>query len=436
MGSPATVFDKKSVALTILSFAPPMLAYSVMGALFSVADRWVLGRSGRAEDLSALTLATPATMLLFGAVSACACGTAVRMSLHLGEKNVALCRRACISGMYAGTVLPGAVAMLLALTAGAYLPLLSQARELTDPAAEYIRICALSAPAYGLGSVLSRALLADGMPWKCFLATFLSLCGKIACDLLWIPETGLQGAAYATVVSQILLAACGLIFSPGKSPSSIRFHELLRFDIKETSFILRAGLSQGVQQICCAGAYVAAAFAGRGDDHGALADLGGVIAAANLYSMPTAGFNQGAAPLTGYSAGAGRGDRMRACVGWTLLFSFAATLIPWALTLAFPKQAADIFAVRPDALKKYVSLIPLFAVSGTASNFFLAIERPLQAAILTSARQAVFLIPLLLTLSRIGDGRMTFWAGAANDLASCLISAALLIPALKESRRK
>lgn len=75
------------------------------------------------------------------------------------------------------------------------------------PSVPMLRILILAVYAYGLNGILSNYLIAEGLPWPAVWVWVAAVALNVALNLVWIPEYGGVGAAYASLVSYVAVLA-------------------------------------------------------------------------------------------------------------------------------------------------------------------------------------------------------------------------------------
>lgn len=72
------------------------------------------------------------------------------------------------------------------------------------PAGEVLRVHVLALPFVFMAAVFSKWILAESLYWASLLRHGLGAVANVVLNLVWVPAYGIQGAAWATVVSYVL----------------------------------------------------------------------------------------------------------------------------------------------------------------------------------------------------------------------------------------
>ena len=162
----------------------------------------------------------------------------------------------------------------------------------------------------------------------------------------------------------------------------------------------------------------------------------------NFVLTITSAVNMGSQSLIAYSFGARLYSRIRELVRTAMIGSIVIVLIEYIILRLFPvpiasifgKQNAEVIAFSSRALVIYLMLSPLVPIQIQGSGFFQAVKKPIHAMLLSLTRQAIFLAPLLLTLSKRFGAEGMFYAGPAADLLSVAITLPMLLHDMKKLR--
>ena len=196
------------VSSLILKFYFPMLLTNMLQQMYSIADTAIVGKGLGDNALAAVGNMSSLTFLIFGFSMGLANGFSVITAQSFGARNYSKLRRAVASS----ATLCFIIALLLtALSTALLKPTLHLLR--TDEAIMheglvygYFVFGGLTATiAYNLCSCILRALGDSKTP---FIAIIISTAVNICLDLfcIFVLKTGVEGAAIATIFSQIVSA--------------------------------------------------------------------------------------------------------------------------------------------------------------------------------------------------------------------------------------
>lgn len=363
-----TDLTKGSITSSILGFYFPMLLTNMLQQLYTVVDTAIVGKGLGDDKLGAVGNMSSLTFLIFGFATGLANGFSVVISQSFGARNVDRLRKSVAATVKLFIFFS---VVLTALSVG-FLPNLLNLIQ-TDPSIMkdgliygYIIFGGLAVTlSYNLCSGILRALGDSKTP---FFAIIVSSVINVVLDILFIFgfKTGVEGAAIATVVSQI--ASTLICFNKIRNIDELRFsHE----DFLQSGGLIGELISNGLpmalmNSITAIGCIVLQYFVnGLGlaytEAYSAYSKF------INLFSQPacTAGFTISA--FTSQNYGAKEYNRIRAGVKVCLGIATVAYIILGSLMVFIPRQLALLMLNGDEAVSLTVRyLIPsgimIFAV--------------------------------------------------------------------------
>ena len=136
-----------------------------------------------------------------------------------------------------------------------------------------------------------------------------------------------------------------------------------------------------------------------------IAAFGIILRLTMLVFMPIFGMLQGMQPIAGMNYGAGQIDRVKDVVRRTVKISTIFSGGAFLIMMLFPAQLIGIFsgdkellAVGKDLLRVFVLAYPLLGFQLAAGGYFQAVGHAGEALFLSTLRQLILLIPLMLIL--------------------------------------
>jgi len=244
-----------------------------------------------------------------------------------------------------------------------------------------------------------------------------------------LPALGVAGAAYATVISQILAMILCLYVLFAKS-------HLLHFNFR--GFRLRTDILKGIYKV----GLPAMVMQAIGSVLTTLLNLilisfsetavtiyGIYFKLQSFFFMPVFGLTQGLMPIMGYNFGAR--DRKR-FLGAYRIGLVIAICVMVAGTLVFnflPRQLLSLFdcteeamAVGIPALRIISYCFPLAACGIVTSNLFQAMGEGTYSLIISLCRQIVLLLPMAYLLSKLWGLRALWWAFPLAEMVALALA--------------
>ncbi|MDR3171612.1 MAG: MATE family efflux transporter [Treponema sp.] len=441
----------------LVRFSVPAIIGMLVNALYNVVDRVFVGRGVNEVALGGLSLVLPlmtiglAFAMLFGV------GSANMISMRLGQGRREEAENA-LNHCFVLLVVAG----LFMITMGLIFldPLLSvlgaqKGSESLDYARSYLRIILYGQVFMMVSFGLSHCTRAQGFPTITMISMFIGAGLNMLLDPLFIFvfHWGVQGAAWATIISQLASAIWIVLFSLSKKAVVRLRLQTLKPSLSIIFQIMAFGSAQFLLQFVMSGVqllyntsmvwYGAAALGVANGGDIALSGMNIVNSIAMLILMPIFGINQGAQPILGYNYGAKRFGRVlraylgaiTAATGICTLGFLVAQLFPGMLVSIFaPRGSQVLLEFTPWAMRVVMICFPLNGFQIVSSNVFVVTGRPKVSILLSMLRQFIVLIPCMLLFGRLWGLWGVVSAMPVADGFSFLLTAVLIFFELKKLR--
>lgn len=419
------------VGRLLLKFSLPAIGGMIINSLYNLVDRIFVGRIG-ALAMTGIGLSLPFMMLLSAVSSLIGIGASALISIKLGEKNSDEARGLLGNAI---TMLFGLMLLMTLLGLVFKVPILKAfgASDATMPyAADYMTVILYGALFQGVGTGLVNVVRAAGHPVKSMVIVIVGTLINIILDpiLIFTLDMGISGAAWATVIAQLVTAVMVIgHFLSKKSQIKIK-KEKLKLRLVTIKSILSIGFAPFAMQLSSVVVSIISnnALKTHGGDVaiGSMTIINSIMV---LFLMSAMGVTQGAAPIIGYNYGAKRFDRVKKVLKLELVAVASICSLTFILVQAFPVMLASIFTSEPELIEKassgmrlFLLALPLVSAQIVGANYFQAIGEAKKATFLGLLRQVLLLIPLLLILPYFFGLSGVWGAGTLSDLIASLIA--------------
>lgn len=391
----------------IPSLAVPTIISMLTTAVYNIADTYFVSKLGTSAS-GAVGIVFSLMAIIQAVGFTIGMGSGSYISRLLGKKEQKLADRIGSCAVFNGLVMGVLIAAVGLIFTEPIIRLIGATDTIVPYAVEYARYIFLASPVIILCFVLNNLLRAQGKAKSSMVGILAGGLLNIALDplLIFVFDTGIRGAAIATAVSQVISMV--ILFIP-----FIRKKTVLHVTVKNISAkigiywdILKFGLPslfrQGLASV--AAILLNRSAAAYGDS--AVAAMSIVAKIFMVIFSVLIGFGQGYQPVVGYNYGAKIYHRVREAFWFTLkvgtvvmtVFGVAAWLLSPTLMRAFLSDDAKVVEIGTMALRMQCVATP-FLTLGVVSNMTLqAVGKTVSATILTSTRQGIFFIPLILIL--------------------------------------
>lgn len=438
---------KEKISKLLLKYSVPAIIGMLVNALYNVVDRIFIGNIPGVGSLAitGVGITLPITTIILGFCMLVGVGATTTISIKLGQGKKEEAEKV-IGNSITLSVIIAVFLTIIGIAFGDFILTKFGASESTlYYAKSYIYIILLGTVFNMVAFTLNNTIRGDGNPKLAAIIMIIGCLTNIVLDavLILVFNMGIQGAAIATIISQLITALIGLrYYVSGKS--NLRFiKSSLRLNKDVVIKILAIGASPFAMQIAASLVQVISnnVLKTYGTDIaiGAMATISSVSL---MCLMPIFGINQGAQPIIGFNYGAKQEKRAHEAYKVSLIAATVILVIAFVLVQSFPEAIIGIFNKDPKfmdisikGLRIYLMMLPIVGISITGSNYIQSIGEARTAMLLSLLRQVILLIPFILILPRVfGLGLNGVWiAQPLSDLIATIITGIILF---KHMRKK
>lgn len=335
----------------LVSFTVPLALGTLFQQCFSVIDAALVGRCIGVGALAAVGATGSVNYLVIGLVTGVCAGMGIPISQSFGARDAAQLRRYVLNAAYICIGLSALLTLLCAVFTRPLLTLMHTPADIFADAYRYIMTVFYGVGGivlYQMGACVIRAL-GDSRTPVFFLVLACVLNAGLDLLLILAFQMGVFGAALATVISQTLSGLACLWYilrklsvlrpRPGEAAPSLR----------HIGKLLGQGLPMGLQ---CSITAIGGVVLQR-----AVNELGsqvvGAVTAANkvngFFTCTLASLGTAVATYVGQNLGAGRLDRVRTGVHWSLALGTGYGVLAFVVLRLFGGSLAGLFVDAGDA---------------------------------------------------------------------------------------
>lgn len=422
--------------LLISMSVPPMISMLIQ-ALYNIVDSMYVARVSE-DALTAVSIAFPLQNLII----AVSCGFGIGLSSCVARALGAKDEKEVTSAATHGFLLSGVHWLLFVLmglfVTGPFLRNFTDSPQIYEMSCQYTQIVLC----FSIGSMYhlyaEKLFQATGSMVLPMIFQGAGAIFNIILDPIFIfgwfgiPAMGVQGAAIATVASQILAAALSMVFFLKKC-TSVRIHlKGFRFEKNMLWKIYTVAIPSAIMMslpsvLVAALNSVLSAFSAT-----AIAVFGLYIKIQTFVYMPANGVIQGMRPIMSYNYGAGNRKRMKETLKASLEAAGVIMTLGTVLFMAFPQGIMQLFNANAEMFEIGVPMLRIIAigfiistVGCVLSGAFEALGKGVQSLVVSLLRQLIIIIPLSAVLSKTA-GLYGVWATfPAAELIAAVIGCSL-----------
>lgn len=425
----------------IFNMSLPIMFSMLIMALYNIVDSIFVGMIGP-EALTAVSLAFPIQNLMTAFGVGTSVGVNALLSLRLGQKNQEDVNRSAMNG-----ILLSFITWLVFATVGTGLTDLYVRSQTSNPliieyGKQYIDIILVLGMGPIIGSMLDRLLQATGRTFLSMISQIVGAVFNCVFDPLLIfgigpfPKLGIQGAALATVLGQIIGLFVSLALNLKKN------HDI-QFKLK--NIIPKARIIGQIYKVAIPSilmtsitsliTYFMNLILGSTSNGGdtAIAVYGVYFKLNSFIFMPVFGLCNGIVPIIAYNYGALHHKRITNTIRGSLLLALLIMTFGAILFEAIPEQLFSLFSATPEMKRMGIVALRIIApsflgaaVAITLSSVFQAFGNAIYSMIVSFSRQIVVFLPSAYLLSKTGNVDNVWWCFIIAEFMSVGMSLFLM----------
>ena len=359
----------------IVRFAVPLLVGNLLQQFYNITDSIIVGQFLGKEALAAVSASFFIYYFIISLVIGVGSGTTVVISQLFGAKQYQKVQLA-FSSFFIFMLVGGIILSIAGIIfAEPVFRLTNTPEEVIPQAVAYFRIYIGGTFLFVTFNSIISILRGVGESVRPMLFILITTVLNIAFDLLFILvfKWGIEGAARATVVSQGIGMCIALAYVNNTHPLlSIKKQDML-FDWKLFKESLKIGLPTSVQQ--CAIALGLIALLGIVNSFGTntLTAYGAAGKIDTIITQAILTLSGALAAFCGQNIGAGRPERVKKAVQFTMYTNIALGLLTFAAVYLFGNEMMRIFTKDIDVVaigKEYLLIIGGFFIVHGALNVY------------------------------------------------------------------
>jgi putative MATE family efflux protein len=418
----------------LTSLSLPAMAAMFINALYNLVDAIFVGQAVGTDGMAALSLAFPIQMLIGAVGLMFGVGGASMASRFLGAGRREDADRTLGTAMVFVLILGLITFSLLQIFLDEVLIFVGATEGTLPLARDYARIVLFGFIPLSMAMTANNFIRAEGNARMSMIIMMTGAITNLILDPIYIFvfDWGVQGAALATITGQTLNFILGYRYLLSRRSN---YHIKLRYLVPRIDLVKEIsglGVATFVRQIGTSAFLIVVNNLIRSfsDAPGTMIAVMGVINRLMMFSlMPLFGLVQGMQPIAGYNYGARLFHRVKEVVNTAFRRGMIIAALAFAMFMLFPGALMRAFGSDPDFIERgtyflrvvflMVALVPLQIVGAA---YFQALGKMLPAFFLSTSRQFILLLPMVVIFAAIGGIPLMAWAFPAADFITIIIT--------------
>lgn len=428
----------------MLNMGIPMILSMALQAVYNIVDSAFVGHmSGNSEAaLTALTLAFPVQMLMVAIGIGTGVGTNALLARMLGQGNRREAAKVAGNSIFLGAVIY-VVFLIFGLTGvHAYIATQTKDADVLSMGVTYLTICSTLSMGIVFFSIFEKLLQATGRSMYSTIGQISGAVVNIIMDPVLIyglgpfPELKVAGAAYATVLGQVVSMVVALIFHITKNKE---FEHDFKYK-KPDWTIIKKIYAIGVPAIIAQALMSVMTYAMNiifGTISAAVVTAYGLYYKVQQFVLFMAfGLRDAITPVTAFAYGMRNKERVKNAVKYGMLYTvilmIAGTIVIEGLAgtfaVLFNAGASKVYFVQAVQI---VSLSFIFSGANVAfQGIYQALDGGVQSLVISLLRQLILVVPLALVFTKLvvagtAPESLIWWAFTITEAVSCVVGVGL-----------
>lgn len=392
----------------IIKLAIPTIISMMITNIYNIVDTAFVGRLGTsASGAVGVVFGLMAIIQAFGFLFGQGSGSVI--SRLLGHKKTEEAISTASTAFFCSLIVGAVISVFGLVTIDSLVMWLGSTETIAPYAKTYMRYILIAAPFMTTSFTMNNILRYEGKAALGMVGLLFGSILNIAGDyiLMFGLNMGIAGAGLATCMGQILSWGILLaMFLKGRATSRIS-PSRVTFTYAMISEIVLTGLPSLLRQFLNSFSTILLnqLSAPYGDE--AVAAMAIVSRIVFVVFSIALGVGQGFQPVCAFNYGAGKYGRVRKAIWFTLTVGMIVMTAAALITMQIPDQIIRVLRDDPNvirighrALILQMIMLPALPLSVVSEMTFQCTGKKLGAAIISSMRNGIFLIPLLMILSR------------------------------------
>ncbi len=400
----------------MMSMGLPMILSMMMQAFYNIVDSAFV--SNMAENgeaaLNALTLDFPIQMLMVAVSIGTGVGTNALLAKSLGMNDKERASRAAGNAIFLGGIIYIIFVVFSFFGIEIYVSSQTSNPLIYEMAVDYLRICSIASVGVVFFAVFEKVLQATGRSLFSTIAQISGAVVNIILDPIMIyglfgfPEMGVCGAAYATVIGQIVSFFVALIFHlkyNKELSNGIRYIKPSKKTILEIYAIgVPAIIAQALMSVMTYGLNIIFERVGE-----AVVTAYGLFYKIQQFILFAAfGLRDAITPIVSFNYGMGSKERVFEGIKFGMIYTLGIMVFGFVVLEIFANPLASIFDLSGETYDLCVSAIRVisfsFVFAGANIAFqgiFQALDSGFESLIISVCRQFLLVLPVAWLFSLI-----------------------------------
>ena len=422
----------KPVSSLLAQYALPAIVAMTAASLYNMIDRMFIGQVVGAMAISGLAITFPLMNLAAAFGAAVGIGASTAISVKLGQKDYATAEHLLGNTITLNLIVGLSFGIICLIFLDPILRFFGASNETLPYARNFMEVIlagnVFSHMYFGMNAVLRAA----SKPRHAMFATMFTVAMNILLDIvfIWWWHWGIRGAAFATIISQILALGWQMKLFCNRQELLHLKRGIYKLKADLVKNIIGIGISPFLMNACACiiVIFMNNQFVKYGGDM-AVGAYGIANSISTIFVMFVMGINQGMQPIAGYNYGAMKYERLMGVLKYSIIAATLIMITGWLVATFLPYYCARLFttdqtliALAIKGIRINMLVFPIIGYQMVTTNFFQCIGKVKISIFLSLSRQLLFLLPLLVVLPHWFGLNGVWYALPSSDFTAALVA--------------
>lgn len=436
----------KPVGKLLLQYAIPAIIAMTAASLYNIIDRVFIGQVVGPMAISGLAITFPFMNLSAAFGAAVGVGASTSISVKLGQRDYLTAEQLLGNTVTLNLIVGFTFTVVCLIFLDPILAFFGASPQTMPYARAFMHIILLGNMASHMYFGLNAVLRAVGKPRQAMYATVFTVLMNIVLDAVFILGFGwgIEGAAWATVISQVMALVYQLHLFLDKRELLHLKRGIYRLKADLVKNIIGIGISPFLMNVCASiiVVFMNKQFVKYGGDL-SVGSYGIANSIGVIFVMFVIGINQGMQPIAGYNYGSQQIDRLFQVLRLAIIFATCIMTTGWLIAMFAPYYCARLFTTDPTLIEMSIKAIrinmlfyPVIGFQMVVTFFFQCIGKVRVSIFLSLSRQLLFLLPLLAILPNFFGVDGVWYSLPASDLTAAIVAACMITFYMRKFRKQ
>lgn len=396
----------------------PIILSMMLQAFYNIVDSaFVSNMSENGEfALNALTLAFPVQMMIVAVSIGTGVGANALLSKCLGQNDKEQANKTTGNAIFLAAIIYVFFLIFGIVGVEPYISSQTSNPIIYEMAVDYLRICCVISFGMVFFAIFEKLLQAAGHSLYSTIAQVSGAVVNIILDpiliygLLGFPELGVSGAAYATVIGQIVALVMTLFFYFKFCKETSKEIKYLKPSKKIIKRVYSIGLPAIIAQLLMSVMTYGLNIIFGNVNESAVTAYGLYYKIQQFILFAAFGLRDAITPIVSFSYGMKNEERIKEGIKYGIIYTLAIMFIGMALVEALAYPLSEIFDLSESTRQLCISAIRIISLSfifaGANISFqgiFQALDGGKESLIISVCRQLIFIFPIAWAFSLLAS---------------------------------